>query len=95
MARLVTVAAVLLAALPVAFVQAVSPNICSEMPYALLQDFEPAKEWCSSHSPDTTATVVVPAHCGDGDVPCSVFSDLRVADVTLASDVWYVLFCWL
>lgn len=73
MTRLVPVATMLLAALARA-----SPNKCSGLPKALLQDFEEAEQWCSSHK--------------DRNVPCSVFADLQEAALALASDLWYVLF---
>jgi hypothetical protein len=80
MARLLTIAAVLLAALPEAFVQASDPNICSETPYAWLENYEPAQEWCSSYYSDSLgATPQV--HCAHGDWLCSDFSELQAEAV--------------
>jgi hypothetical protein len=95
MARTLAVAVVLLAGLPGPFVQAGAPNTCSEMPYALLENYQPAKQWCSSHNQAPTGTMVTatPPPCTRGDALCSIFADLRGAASTFASDLWYVLYC--
>ncbi len=75
MARLLTIAAVLLR-----FVQA--DNIsCSQMPYAALANYEPARQWCASLNHPANPSV----QCGSGDFLCAAFANL---DADAARFLW-------
>jgi hypothetical protein len=68
MARLLALAAVLLP-----LVQAGNWDPCSQMPYATLTTYEPAKQWCSLSNHPTSPNV----HCRRGDFLCTLFANLE------------------
>jgi hypothetical protein len=68
MARLLAIAAVLLP-----LVQAGNWDPCSQMPYATLTTYEPAKQWCSLSNHPTSPNV----HCRRGDFLCTLFANLE------------------
>jgi hypothetical protein len=83
MVRPLAIAAVLLGALPEAFVLAGSDwNTCSEKPYAMLKTYEPAKEWCRSSKRLNPPRM----HCGHRDFLCSSLSNLQAREVGV---LWY------